>query len=99
VALSSGVVSLRSASGHGDASRGGDERGNSLGPISGVLDNPDSSKWVDGFANADRNRFVLIRASTSNDDIKNQPDYAKPDGVSEATTARETSIIPISRAT
>jgi len=37
--------------------------------------NPDYSKWVDGVADADRDRFAFVRASTLADDIKGEDGY------------------------
>jgi hypothetical protein len=37
--------------------------------------NPDYSKWVDGIADADRDRFAFVHASTWADDIKGEAGY------------------------
>ena len=37
--------------------------------------NPDYSKWIDGVADADRDRFAFVRASTLADDIKGEDGY------------------------
>ena len=37
--------------------------------------NPDCSKWIDGVADADRDRFAFVHASTWADDIKDDAGY------------------------
>jgi hypothetical protein len=61
--------------------------------------NPDYSKWVDGVADANRDRLAFVHASTWADDIKGEDGYTDSGDPRPATTPRETSAMPISCAT
>ena len=62
--------------------------------------NPDYSKWIVGVADADRDRFAFVHASTWADDIKGEDGYTRLRATPRpATTPRETSAMPTSCAT
>ena len=57
--------------------------------------NPDYSKWIGGVADADRERFAFVHASTWADDIKGEDGYTDLGDTRLVTTRRETSAMPI----
>ena len=61
--------------------------------------NPDYSKWIGGVAEANRDRFAFVHASTWADDIKGEDGYTNSAIPRPATTPRETSAMLISFAT
>ena len=61
--------------------------------------NPDYSKWIGGVAEANRDRFAFVHASTRADDIKERMATRNSATPRPATTPRETSGMLISFAT
>jgi hypothetical protein len=61
--------------------------------------NPDYSKWIGGVADANRDRFAFVHASTWADDIKAEDGYTDSGDTPTSHNAARISAMPISCAT